>query len=120
MTPSSPAPPPVILDNLTSETGRFPQNWNTKFAYNQTAIDWVKYTNPVDYTMAKPRWFVIWDCNCETRNMSNRYEHDFPRKKSLRYFCRGCGKFARMDSQNVDVKTITQSLKRATAVMLDE
>lgn len=79
-----------------------------------------KYTILLDYTMTKPRWFVIWDCSCTSRNMSNRYEHDFPMKKRMRYFCRGCGSFKRMDSQQVNVKLITQSIKKATAVMLDE
>jgi len=41
-------------------------------------------------------------------------------KKRMRYFCRGCGSFKRMDSQQVNVKLITQSIKKATAVMLDE
>lgn len=70
--------------------------------------------------MTKPRWFVIWDCSCEARNMSNAYSYEYPMKKRLRYNCRGCTSFKRMDSGNVRVLKITQSVKKATAVMLDE
>lgn len=70
--------------------------------------------------MTKPRWFITWDCSCEARNISNRYEHDFPRKKSMRYFCRGCGSFKRMDSSTVKVLLITQSIKKTQEVMQNE
>jgi hypothetical protein len=85
----------------------------------KTAIDSLIYTNGVVYTM-RERYFVIWDCKCETRNMNNNYGYSFPTKDKLRYFCRNCGSFKRMDSGTIKVKLITQSIKRATVVMLDE
>tara|TARA_R110002153_G_scaffold7611_1_gene34091 strand:- start:201 stop:410 length:210 start_codon:yes stop_codon:yes gene_type:complete len=68
----------------------------------------------------KERYFIIWDCKCDTRNMSNHYGYSFPTKDKLRYFCRECRSFKRMDSGTVNVKLISMSIKRATVVMLDE
>jgi hypothetical protein len=103
-------PYPSLFFLIPSEGGQ-----NTQ----KTAIDSLIYTNGVVYTM-RERYFVIWDCKCETRNMNNNYGYSFPTKDKLRYFCRNCGSFKRMDSGTIKVKLITQSIKRATVVMLDE
>jgi len=85
----------------------------------KTAGDSLIYTDGVVYTM-RERYFVIWDCKCDTKNMSNHYGYSFPDKKKLRYYCRNCEGFFRMDSGSVNVRLITMSIKRATVVMLDE
>lgn len=63
-------------------------------------------------TMAKPRWFVVWDCECGSRNVNNKYAYDYPARNSMRYFCRGCDKFARMTSSSVKLLSVTQSTKK--------